>query len=101
VLNELPEDFNALWLGGRLFGNRAHYSERLYKVTGITGLYGYLVRSEYIPVLLTALAKENKIADIAISSVLTGAYKTKVNLVKHRDGVSTIKGKFVSYPDLK
>lgn len=90
-----------MWLGGRLFGHKQEYSERLLKITGITGLYGYLVRREYIPVLLSALAKENKLADWAMSSVFKNVFKTKENLVKHKDGHSVIKNKVVTYPDLR
>lgn len=101
AMDELPLDFNALWLGGRLIGKRWDYSDSLLKISGITGTYGYIIKSDFIPKVLSALAKENKLADYAMSSVFDNVFKTKKNLVKHRAGYSIIQGKDVSYKDLE
>lgn len=100
-LNELPEDFQALWLGGRLVGRTTDFSENLLKISGITGTYGYIVRKSFIGDVLGALKRENKLADWAMSSVFKNVFKSKENLIKHRAGFSVIQNKFVDYEDLK
>lgn len=99
-LDELPADFNALWLGGRTIGDKKDYSKNLYSIKAITGTYGYIVNAKFIPALLRALARQNKLADYAMSSVFENVYKSKENLVKHRNGFSEIKQTVVNYPDL-
>ena len=101
-LNELPSDFNGLWLGGRrLVGKGKEYSENLLSISGITGTYGYIIHRRFIGKCLAALEKKNKLADWALSSVFEKVYKSKENLVKHKDGYSEIKKQFVSYKDLR
>lgn len=97
----MPEDFEALWLGGRLVGKGKNYSENLLKITETTGAYGYIVHKRFIPKALEALSKERKLADWALSSVFSNVYRSKKNLVKHRDGYSILQGKEVSYKDLR
>lgn len=99
--DELPEDFEALWLGGRLIERGVEYSENLLKITKTTGAYGYLVHRRFIGKALEALKKENRLADWALSSVFDNVYRSKKNLIKHRDGFSILKGKEVSYKDLR
>lgn len=100
-MRELPDEFNALWLGGRLCGKVDNYSNKLLSISCITGTYGYLVHYKFIPKLLSALNKKNKLADWAMSSVFENVFKSKENLVKHKDGFSTIKKEFISYKDLR
>lgn len=99
--DELPDDFEALWLGGRLVNKGRDYSEHLLKIIETTGAYGYIVHRRFIPKALEALSKENKLTDWALSSVFKNVYRSKKNLVKHRDGFSILKGKKVSYRDLR
>lgn len=98
---ELPEDFEGLWLGGRLIGRGSEYSENLLKIKSTTGAYGYLVHRRFIEKALAALEKGNKLADYALSSVFENVYRSKKNLVKHRDGYSILQKKNVSYKDLR
>jgi len=100
VLGELPNDFQALWLGGRIVGERENYSDSLMKIKGITGTYGYIVNHLFIDSLIHELSKEDKLADWSMSRAFKSVYKTKRNLVKHRDGYSYILNKEVSYKDL-
>lgn len=99
--NELPNDFECLFLGGRVIGAKKDYSENLYKIKATTGLYGYLVHERFKEKALLALSKENKLADYALSSVFENVYRSKKNLIKHRDGYSTLQEKVVSYKDLR
>lgn len=100
--SELPADFSALWLGGRVVGEVENYSANLYKIKAITGTYGYIVHSNFIPALLKQLAKENKTADWAMCAAFDGkVFKTKENLVLHKAGHSVIKGQYVDYKDLR
>lgn len=99
-LNELPKDWNALWLGGRVV-KKENYSKNIFSLKATTGTYGYLVRKKFIPKLLTALSKKNKLADWAMSSVFENVYRSKKNLVKHKAGFSEIKGVEVDYKDLR
>lgn len=96
-LLELPENWNALWLGGVVWKGKEDYSDNLLKIGGTTGTYGYIVKHSFIPKILEALAKENKLADWAMSSVFENVFRSKNNLVKHRAGYSIIKGKDVTY----
>ena len=97
-LNDLPNDWNALWLGGRVRGESISYGLNV-KIKGISGTYGYIVKRSYINTLLKAL-NGLKLADAAMSSVFKNVYKTKENLVKHRNGFSIIQSKIVEYNDL-
>ena len=97
-LNDLPNDWNALWLGGRVRGESISYGLNV-KIKGISGTYGYIVKRSYINTLLKAL-NGLKLADAAMSSVFENVYKTKENLVKHRNGFSIIQSKIVEYNDL-
>ena len=96
----MPNDFEALWLGGRIVGEREDYSDNLIKVKGITGTYGYIVNHLFIDSLVYELSKEDKLADWSMSRAFKNVYKTKKNLVKHRDGYSYILNKEGSYKDL-
>jgi GR25 family glycosyltransferase involved in LPS biosynthesis len=96
-LSELPENWNALWLGGVVVKGKEDYSDNLLKIGGTTGTYGYIVKHSFISKILEALAKENKLADWAMSSVFENVFRSKKNLVKHRAGYSIIKGKDVNY----
>ena len=96
----MPVDFDALWLGGRMVGGKENYSDNLYKIKDITGTYGYIINSKFIPLAVRALSERIKLADWALSSVFRNVYKSKSNLVKHRNGFSIIKNKEVNYPDL-
>lgn len=100
-LDELPSNFQALWLGGRIVGKSEKHSDNLVKVNGMTGTYGYIVHYSFIDSLIEALSKEAKLADWSMSSVFKNVYKAKKNLVKHRDGYSYILKKEVSYKDLR
>lgn len=73
------------------------FSHGLFKIKATTGTYGYIVKHSFIPKILEALAKENKLADWAMSSVFENVFRSKKNLVKHRAGHSIIKGKEVTY----
>lgn len=97
-INELPSDWNALWLGGRVNGLSVDYGLNV-KIKGISGTYGYIVKRSYINTLLGVL-NGLKLADAAMSSVFKNVYKTKENLVKHRNGFSIIKNEIVEYNDL-
>lgn len=100
-LDELPNDFEALWLGGRVIGLRNDYSNNLQTIKATTGSYGYIVHRSFISKALQALSKEDKLADWALSSVFENVYRSKKNLVKHRAGYSIIKGVEVDYKDLR
>jgi hypothetical protein len=73
----------------------------LLSISGTTGSYGYIVHRRFIPKLLESLTRQNKLADWAMSSVFEMVFRSKKNLVKHKDGISTIKNEFVSYKDLR
>lgn len=96
-LNELPDNFQALWLGGVVVGVKKDYSKHLYQIKGTTGTYGYLVNMEFANDFLTVLKKESKLCDWLMSTAFERVFRSKKNLVTHRAGYSEIKGKEVKY----
>lgn len=100
-LSELPKNWDALWLGGSSVKTSYHsaYLKRLEKGTGG---YGILIRNTVYNRFISALDKENDLADICYMKLMgeLNIYKTFINLVLHKDGYSTIQKKHVSYPDL-
>lgn len=99
-LAELPDDWQGLWLGGRTVKPRENYSEHLQKIQATTGAFGYIVRKSFVPDLVAELEKFTLLADWAMSKVFKRVYRSKRNLVKHKNGYSYIQNKDVRYADL-
>ena len=94
-LAELPEGWEALWLGGKALGKVEKHSEHLNRISRTTGTYGYIVHHSFIPALLSELNKEMELADYAMSRVFKNVFRSKIDLVKHKAGFSIIRNKVV------
>lgn len=103
AFNELPENWDALWLGGTVFKS-APYSPRLKRLHAGTGLYGVIFRETIYDKLIESLSKEDELADIGIMKRVmpfTNCFRTSTNLVIHKAGMSTIQKRYVDYPELR
>lgn len=101
AVSELPEDWDALWLGGTVVKSEP-YSSMLKKLIKGSGLYGVIFRETIYDKLIQSLSNENQLADVGIMKTVKGNfYRTTMNLVLHKAGVSTIQKRFVDYPELR
>lgn len=99
-LGELPDNWQGLWLGGRVLKRKEPYSENLYSISGTTGTFGYIVRREFVLALVEQLRRFDKVADHSMSRAFKNVFRSKRNLVLHRNGYSYIKNREVNYYDL-
>lgn len=103
VVSELPENWDALWLGGQAIKSEP-YSPMLKRLIKGTGLFGVIFRETIYDKLIRSLSNENELADVGIAKTVmpnSNCFRTNMNLVIHKPGVSTIKNKFVDYPELR
>lgn len=102
VLSELPEDWDALWLGGQVIKARG-YSKNLKTLQAGTGGYGVLFRETMYDDLVATLKKEQWQADLSYMKLQSDfkCFRTVENLILHTPGISTILKKYVSYPKLE
>lgn len=100
-LKELPENWDALWLGGTELKTEA-YSPHLKRLYAGTGGYGILFRNTMYDALIEELKKENYVADVCYMKLQEkfNCFKTWKNIILHKNGFSIIKNKYVSYPKL-
>jgi hypothetical protein len=101
-MRELPENWDALWLGGTVV-KALPYSERLKKLAAGTGGYGIIVRETMYQSIIEMLEKEIYLADVAYMKLQPqfNCFHTVQNLVLHKAGYSTIQKRHVDYPDLR
>lgn len=103
ALNELPEDWDALWLGGTSLKVQP-YSACLKRLIAGTGGYGILFRDTVYDALVASLGKEDLQADVSYMKNIQpkfNCFRTAGNLVLHKAGHSTIQNRFVDYPELR
>lgn len=102
AIDELPNDWDALWLGGTEMKTE-YYSERLRRLYAGTGGYGILVRNTMYDHLIQLMETETLQADLCYMKLQPdfNCFHTSVNIILHKPGYSTIKKKHVSYPELE
>lgn len=102
ALSELPEDWDALWLGGTVNKVRP-YSASLKRLQAGTGGYGVLFKETMYPKLIEILKKEMYQADVSYMKLQPefNCFRTVQNLVLHKAGFSTIQKRHVDYPSLR
>lgn len=101
ALNDLPEDWDALWFGGMVH-KVVGFSDYLKRLEVGTGGYGVLIRETMYDAILTLMNHERQESDICYMS-LQREYKcfhTVRNLILHPPGKSTIQKRHVDYPEL-
>lgn len=100
-MQELPHDWDVLYLGGQEL-KTVFYSSFLKELKSGTGGYAILFRNTVYERMIEGLSKEDTLADLVYAREFQNlkVFKTFVNIVYHKDGISTIKGKFVTYPKL-
>lgn len=102
VLKELPENWDALWMGGTVV-KREPYSELLYKLIGSTGGYCVLMRETMYDAAIEILEKEIHQADVSYMKLQPkfNCFRSKQNLILHKAGMSTIQKIYVDHKDLR
>lgn len=92
-LNELPENWDALHLGGYSpSGCLIHYSPMLNRSIKTWGGYGYIVNKKSIPKLIEEISKELTQVDTHYTWIMHSMnwFKTKEMLIYHLPGYSEI-----------
>lgn len=99
AINELPYDWNALWLNGTETKKGNKISPHLKLVKEMWGTFGYVLNSSFYDLAIDGLEKETKSADGFFTTVQKGnrVFATLLPLVKHRKGVSDIAGVVVDH----
>lgn len=102
VLTELPDDWDALWLGGQQMRTTG-FSKSLKRLQAGTGGYGVLFRETMYEDLIRVLGEEKFQADVSYMKLqpLYNCFRTVQNLILHKAGMSTIQKRHVSYPALE
>lgn len=90
VMEELPTDWDALWLGGRNVLRPEQYSDSLYRMIGSWGAYGYVLHSKMYDRLIAGLKKEMIACDDYYRRIHIRfkCYRPKRDLVIHMQGYS-------------
>lgn len=100
-ISELPDNWDALWLGGT--ENKVEgYSPNLKRLITGTGGYGVLIRETMYESIIELMEKEIYQSDICYMKLMNqfNCFKSSSNLILHKAGYSTIQKKNVSYPKL-
>lgn len=102
ALDELPANWDALWLGGTTV-KAVPYSTRIKKLIAGTGGYGIIFRNTMYQPIIEILKKEMYLADISYMKLQPefNCFRTAQNLVLHKAGYSTIQKRHVDYPELR
>lgn len=101
ALSELPDDWDALWLGGMVHKTQK-FSSCLHRLEVGTGGYGVLIRETMYEPILELLRHERQESDICYMALQRkfNCFHTVQNLILHKPGYSTIQKKHVDYPEL-
>lgn len=102
-MKELPDNWDGLHLGGYSpNGSLNNYSPMLNKSLATWGGYGYIVSKRVIPLLIETISQEKTQVDTYYARLMPQLnwFKSKIMLVKHLPGHSTIQNKHVDYKDL-
>lgn len=101
AISELPEDWDALWLGGTEVKTQG-YSIHLKKLIAGTGGYGVLIRETMFDKIIEEMKQEIYQADVCYMKLQPSfnCFKTTRNLILHKAGYSTIQRRNVNYPEL-
>jgi GR25 family glycosyltransferase involved in LPS biosynthesis len=98
ALNDLPDDWSLLYLGGNEIIKGEGYSQQLKRVKKMTGGFGVLVSSKIYGELLTLMKSGKYLADYAYMQFQSKAFATWKPLITHKQGrYSEIKQKIVEY----
>lgn len=101
ALNELPDDWDALWFGGMVH-KIVKFSDLLHRLEVGTGGYGVLIRETMYEKILELMRHERQEADICYMALQRdfNCFHTVRNLILHKPGMSTIQKRHVDYPEL-
>lgn len=90
IMTELPSDWDAMWLGGRNLFRPDRYSDRLNRLVGSWGGYGYVVSAKAYTRLIDGLKKEKVACDDYYRKIhnVMKCYRPKVDFVLHIGGYS-------------
>lgn len=105
VMQDLPDNWDALHLGGTDHPTRRakFFTMHLNKCDYTTGAFGIVINETIFDFLIEKISEEKKQVDIYYAELQNKLnwFRTKENLVKHRNGWSTIKEKEVEYKNLQ
>lgn len=102
VIKELPEDWDALWLGGFEKIKGVKYSKNSDKIISQLGAYAYVVRKKFANTLIRALIHNRHLTTDGTYSGLQKRYNCfRSVLVGHHSGYSTIQRRVVDYKPLR
>ncbi len=103
ALKELPENWDALWMGGTSNKMQDYkYSKVLKRLLSGTGGYCILMRETMYDACIELLSTETYQADILYSHLMPKfqVFRTVGNYIKHKPGMSTIQKIYVNHAAL-
>lgn len=102
TINELPNDWHGLWLGGYERKNSEPYKDGITKVVSQFGAFGYVVKKDFAEILIHKIKFYENLSVDGIYSMLQHKYNCyRSVLIGHLPGVSTILNKYVDYKQLR
>lgn len=101
ALNELPDNWDALWMGGTVVKCEP-YSAVLKRLWQSTGGYCILMRETMYDACIEILETEKFQADVSYMKIQSkfNVFRTVSNLILHKPGWSTIQKINVNHADL-
>lgn len=102
-MEELPCEWNMLYLNGSSHYRQTEYSSLLFRVRRLSGAFGYLVNSNFYDTLIKLLEGGEKPCDGYYMDIQKSSlcFLSREKLVKHLDGYSVRAEKVVAYPQLR
>jgi hypothetical protein len=102
-MNELPEDWDVLYLNGTEHRVSGGYTANLKRVKGMWGCFGYILHSRAYDRLITGLNETTKAIDswLVDEAPAMNFYRTAQPLIFHLVGYSYRQDKNVNYHKLK
>jgi len=101
-LNNLPEDWHILYLGGQYGRKPTYFNQYFTKQNATWGAFAYIVHQRAYDNLIESLTMAKQITD-AVYIAYQKQYlciKPVKKLVTHPEGFSTIKERQINYPKL-
>lgn len=97
--NELPRNWNMLYLYSYHYLPARYYSQNLNKCVSTLSTVAYAVSQTSIPFLIDKIKTENQLVDVVFASQhqTINAFATKKKLCIHYDGYSDVKQKEIKY----
>lgn len=103
AINELPDDWDVLFLGGNPTDQMTKYSPNLFKPTKMLGAFSYAVNKRFLPTLIDRAI--DKLAERPFDTVLSNCctdsnvFAVTIPICRTRPGFSGVRGAFRSYED--